>query len=402
MKTLDPADKIERWSISKLIPYARNARTHSAEQVSQIAASIKEWGWTTPVLVDEGGGIIAGHGRALAAQQLGIVEVPVMIATGWSDAKKRAYILADNKLTLNAGWDNEMLALELSDLAELGFDLDLTGFSSEEISELMPAEEGLTDEDEVPEPPAIPVTKLGDLWILGEHRVLCGDSTSIDAVEKLMDGQKADMVLSDPPYGVSYVGKTKNALKVENDELNEEDLTALVLAAFDNAESNCRAGAYWYATVPAGPLHILFASDWKRRKILRQIMVWAKDSMVMGHSEYHYQHEPILFGWIPGERHKNSDRTRTTLLQYDRPKASREHPTMKPVALWSQLVTDGSRAGEVVYDPFLGSGTTLIAAEQLRRKCYGMEISPTYCDVIVRRWEEFTGKTATIAKEEST
>jgi DNA modification methylase len=249
-------------------------------------------------------------------------------------------------------------------------------------------------EDEIPEPPVDPITKPGDLWTLGDHRLLCGDSTKAEDVERLMAGAKADMVLSDPPYGVSYVGKTKDALKVENDALGEEDLTALVVAAFDNAEANCRAGAYWYATVPPGPLHILFADDWKRRGILRQIMVWAKDSMVLGHSEYHYQHEPILFGWIPGDRHKNSDRTRTTLWQYDRPKANREHPTMKPVALWAQAVTDGSRTGEIVYDPFLGSGTTLIAAEQLGRKCYGMEISPQYCDVIVKRWETLTGKKA--------
>jgi site-specific DNA-methyltransferase (adenine-specific) len=251
------------------------------------------------------------------------------------------------------------------------------------------------DPDEVPEPPVIPITQLGDLWLLGDHRLLCGDSTKVEDVERLMAGAKADMVLSDPPYGVSYVGKTKDALKVENDELDEDSLTKLVCNAFDNAEAHCRAGAYWYATVPAGPLHILFADDWKRRGILRQIMVWAKDSMVLGHSEYHYQHEPILFGWMPGDRHKNSDRTRTTLWKYDRPKANREHPTMKPVALWTQAVTDGSRSGEIVYDPFLGSGTTLIAAEQLGRKCYGMEISPKYCDVIVKRWEQLTGKIAT-------
>jgi site-specific DNA-methyltransferase (adenine-specific) len=246
----------------------------------------------------------------------------------------------------------------------------------------------------VPEPPTNPITQPGDLWTLGTHRLLCGDSTKSEDVERLMDGAKADMVLTDPPYGVSYIGKTKDALKVKNDELGEEDLTALIATAFDNAETHCRAGAYWYATVPPGPLHILFADDWKRRGILRQIMVWAKDSMVLGHSEYHYQHEPILFGWIPGDRHRNSDRTRTTLWHYDRPKANREHPTMKPIALWAQAVNDGSRHGEIIYDPFIGSGTTLIAAEQLGRRCYGMEISPQYCDVIVHRWEQFTGQTA--------
>jgi DNA modification methylase len=259
--------------------------------------------------------------------------------------------------------------------------------------------EGLTDPDEVPEPPEEPITQTGDLWLLGEHRLLCGDSTSAEDVGRLMDGEKADMLLSDPPYGVSYVGKTKESLTIKNDQLDESSLTEFIRNAFNNAEAICRSGAYWFATVPPGPLHLLFAEDWKRRGILRQIMVWAKDSLVLGHSEYHYQHEPILFGWIAGDRHKNSDRTRTTLWEYDRPKASREHPTMKPVPLWAQAVTDGSRRGEVVYDPFLGSGTTLIAAEQLGRKCYGMEIDPQYCDVIVKRWEDFTGQTATRENE---
>jgi DNA modification methylase len=272
--------------------------------------------------------------------------------------------------------------------------MEVAGFTEEELAALLADSEIEPEviEDEVPEPPPDPITQPGDLWLLGEHRLLCGDSTKAEDVERLMAGAKADMVLSDPPYGVSYVGKTNDALKVENDDLSEKGLTALVVAAFDNAEASCRAGSYWYATVPSGPLHILFADDWKRRGILRQIMVWAKDSMVLGHSEYHYQHEPILFGWIPGDRHKNSDRTRTTLWQYDRPKASREHPTMKPVALWAQAMTDGSRQGEIVYDPFLGSGTTLIAAEQLGRKCYGMEISSQYVDVICNRWAKLTNE----------
>jgi site-specific DNA-methyltransferase (adenine-specific) len=209
-----------------------------------------------------------------------------------------------------------------------------------------------------------------------------------------MADAKADMVLTDPPYGVSYVGNTEDALTVENDSLSESDLSDLMKTAFDNAQSVSRSGAYWYATVPAGPLHILFAADWKARGILRQIMVWAKDSMVLGHSEYHYQHEPILFGWVPGSRHKNSDRTRTTLWQCDRPKASREHPTMKPVALWSRAVEDGSRRGEYVLDPFCGSGTTIIACEKDGRHGLGMELSPQYCDVIVKRWEDYTGKKA--------
>jgi DNA modification methylase len=385
-----PADAVSRRSVASLVPYARNARTHSDAQVAQIAASITEWGWTVPILVDESGGVIAGHGRILAASKLGIKDVPVMVAEGWSDAKKRAYIIADNKLALNAGWDEEVLRVEFDALEEAGFDTDLTGFGEDEIDLLSPKEVPAEAED-VPEPPAVSTTEPGDLWILGSHRVLCGDSTKAEDVESVMAGAKADLLLTDPPYGVAYVGKTKDELTVKNDNLDEAALRIFVAAAFDGADAASRPGAYWYATVPPGPLHLVFAEDWKRRGYLRQIMVWAKDSMVLGHSEYHYQHEPILFGWKPGARHKNADRTRTTLWTCPRPKASREHPTMNPVALWCKALAEGSRNGEAVYDPFLGSGTTLIAAEQLGRKCYGIEISPQYCDVIVNRWQNATG-----------
>lgn len=379
----------------------RNARKHTPRNVGTIVSALHEVGAARSIVIDEDGVVLAGNATLDAAAEAGITKLRVvetdgteLVAvkrTGLSAEQKTRLALYDNRAAELAEWDAEVL----KDLARENM---LDGmFTADELQTLLPdllEQKPLADPDDIPEPPATPITQQGDLWLLGEHRLLCGDSTRTEDVDRLMNGAKADMLLSDPPYGVSYVGKTKDALKVENDELNEQNLTALIVAAFDNAETNCRAGAYWYATVPAGPLHTLFAEDWKRRGILRQIMVWAKDSMVLGHSEYHYQHEPILFGWIPGDRHKNSDRTRTTLWQYDRPKANREHPTMKPVALWAQAVTDGSRNGEIVFDPFLGSGTTVIAAEQLGRKCYGMEISPQYCDVIVKRWEQVTGKTA--------
>jgi site-specific DNA-methyltransferase (adenine-specific) len=379
----------------------RNARKHTPRNVGTIVSALHEVGAARSIVIDEDGVVLAGNATLDAAAEAGITKLRVvetdgteLVAvkrTGLSAEQKTRLALYDNRAAELAEWDAEVL----KDLAQENM---LGGmFTADELQALLPdllEQKPLADPDDIPEPPATPITQQGDLWLLGEHRLLCGDSTRTEDVDRLMNGAKADMLLSDPPYGVSYVGKTKDALKVENDELNEQNLTALIVAAFDNAETNCRAGAYWYATVPAGPLHTLFAEDWKRRGILRQIMVWAKDSMVLGHSEYHYQHEPILFGWIPGDRHKNSDRTRTTLWQYDRPKANREHPTMKPVALWAQAVTDGSRNGEIVFDPFLGSGTTVIAAEQLGRKCYGMEISPQYCDVIIKRWEQVTGKTA--------
>jgi len=394
MKIRDRIRELRRVPASELRPNPKNWRTHPQAQADALRGVLAEVGIADAVLareLDDGTlMLLDGH---LRVETMGDQILPVLVldvdeaegdkvlatldplaAMAEADAVKLDAILRE----VDTG--SPELQQMLADLA------DDAGLYQDEAKEVV--------EDEIPERPVNPITNPGDLWILGEHRLLCGDSTDAAQVGKLMGGGQADMVLSDPPYGVSYVGKTKDALKVENDELDEEDLTALVVAAFDNAEASCRAGAYWYATVPAGPLHILFADDWKRRGILRQIMVWAKDSMVLGHSEYHYQHEPILFGWIPGDRHQNSDRTRTTLWQYDRPKANREHPTMKPVALWAQAVTDGSRQGEVVYDPFLGSGTTLIAAEQLGRKCYGMEISPQYCDVIVKRWEALTGKKA--------
>jgi DNA modification methylase len=248
-------------------------------------------------------------------------------------------------------------------------------------------DEAVEEDNFTPNPEKETIIKKGDLLELGNHRLLCGDSTSEVDVSKLVGTSLVDMVLTDPPYGVSYVGGTSDALTIENDDLEENELAQLVLKAFDRADQICRPGGYWYATVPAGPLHILFAEDWKKRGILRQIMVWVKDSLVLGHSEYHYQHEPILFGWKEGKRHKNSDRTRTTVWSYDRPKANREHPTMKPIPLWGQAIRDGSIPGEIVYDCFLGSGTTLIAADQLNRRCFGLELSPKYCQVIVDRYK---------------
>ncbi len=327
--------------------------------------------------------VLGGNMRLRAAKELKYKEVPVIIMPGLTEEQEQEITIKDNGGF--GEWDFEILANEWSHLPLVEWGVDIP--------------EGLIDQ---PEPTGDPRDaepqidraeelnkkwriKAGDLWTIGEHRLLCGDSTKAEDVSKVMGGGMADMLLTDPPYGVSYVGKTADALTIENDALDDEELASLVLSVFNNAQSICRGGAYWYATVPAGPLHLIFASDWKQRGILRQIMVWAKDSMVLGHSEYHYQHEPILFGWIPGERHKNPDRTRTTLWKYDRPKVSHEHPTMKPVELWMQAVKDGSIQGESVFDPFLGSGTTMVACQNLNRKCRGIEISPNYCAVILER-----------------
>jgi DNA modification methylase len=387
--------ELKNVPLADLIPYARNPRKNDPA-VQRVAASLKEYGLVkNSIVVDEDMVLITGHTTTKAMQALKWATAPeVTQVFGLTEAQKKAYRIADNKLGELAAWDDELLALELDDLKVLDFDLDLTGFDDKELGKILDAGKEASEDDY--EPPVEIETSIqrGDLFALGRHRLLCGDSTSAEDVGRLMDGEKADLLLTDPPYGVSYVGKTKDALTIENDALTEEGLEELIRGAFSIAETNCRPGAYWYATVPAGPLHLLFADDWKARGILRQIMVWVKDSMVLGHSEYHYQHEPILFGWIPGERYKNPDRTRTTVWECPRPKASREHPTMKPVALWARAIQDGSREADLVFDPFLGSGTTLVACEQLGRTCYGMEISPQYCQVIIDRWEKLTGQKA--------
>jgi site-specific DNA-methyltransferase (adenine-specific) len=394
----NPADKVEQWDINKLVPYARNSRTHSDEQVAQIAASIKEWGFTTAVLVDEQGGIIAGHGRTLAAQRLKMTEVPVMVAAGWSDAKKRAYIIADNKLALNAGWDNEMLALELGELKDLDFDIDLTGFTADEIAALMPVDvtDGLVDEDQIPEVPDVSITVQGDVWVLGKHRLMCGDSTSLDAVEKLTGGGGIiDMLLTDPPYNVAYEGGTKEKLTIQNDSMGNDQFRQFLRDAFVTADAVMKAGAVfyiWHADSEGYNFRgAINDAGWK----VRQCLIWKKSSMVMGRQDYHWKHEPCLYGWKDGAGHLwATDRKQTTILEFDKPTRNGEHPTMKPVALFEYQMLNNTKGGDIVLDLFGGSGTTLIAAEKNGRVSYLMELDPKYCDVIIKRWQEFTGKIA--------
>jgi len=398
---MNPADKVEKWAIDKLIPYARNARTHSDEQVAQIAASIKEWGWTTPVLVDEHGGIIAGHGRTLAAQKLKMTEVPVMVAKGWSDAKKRAYVLADNKLALNAGWDNEMLALELGEIGDLGFDLDLTGFTAEEIAALTPEqiEPGLTDEDAVPEVPDQPITVLGDVWLLGKHRLMCGDSTSIDAVDKLMNGQKADQLVTDPPYNIAYEGGSKKREQIKNDEMESADFRQFLRDAFTAADTVMKSGAVfyiWHADTEGYNFRgACLDAGWQ----VRQTLIWNKDNSAFGRQDYHWKHEPCLYGWKSGAGHLwASDRKQTTIIECKRPSKSELHPTMKPVELMQYQIENNTKGQDVVLDLFGGSGSTMIACEKTGRINCSMELDPKYCDVIIKRWQDFTGKIATHAE----
>jgi DNA modification methylase len=389
-KTHNPADKVERWKIEKLVPYARNARTHSDEQISQLAASIKEWGWTTPVLVDETGSIIAGHGRTLAAQRLQMTEVPVMVAKGWSDAKKRAYIIADNKLAMNAGWDNEMLALELGEIGELGFDLDLTGFTADEIAALMPEqiEPGLTDEDAVPEVPEQPVTVLGDVWVLGKHRLMCGDSTSIDAVEKLMDGQKSDMVFTDPLYGVDYKG-------INNDD--RSGLEELLRGAFGNYLATSKSGAACYV-FHSDKCADIFHQVFREFFHFSSMIIWAKNSLTLSRTDYQSQHEPCLYGWMKNGTHSfYGDRKQVSVWRFDKERVE-GHTTPKPVSLIERALQNSSKGGDIISDLFGGSGSTMIACEKTGRISRLMELDPKYVDVIVKRWQDFTGKIATHAE----
>lgn len=395
-----PADKIERRNVSDLLPYARNARTHSDEQVMQIAASIREWGWTTPVLVDEANTIIAGHGRVMAANKLGITDVPVMVATGWTDAQKKAYVLADNKLAENADWDMERLKVEMLDLQALDFDMPLIGFSDDELARLLADKtEGLTDEDDTPEVPVKGVTEPGDVWICGKHRVRCGDSTSATDVEALLAGVKPHLMVTDPPYGVEYDANWRN----EADRANGKPYGARAVGKVANDDKADWSEAW--ALFPGDVAYVWHAGNManvvadsliKTGLNIRAQIIWAKNQLVISRGDYHPMHEPCWYAVRKSKTgHWAGDRKQSTLWQIDKPRKSETgHSTQKPVECMRRPIVNNSSPGQAVYDPFLGSGTTLIAAETEGRVCYGMELNPLYVDVIVQRWQEFTGEEA--------
>jgi DNA modification methylase len=391
-----PADQVERWAVARLVPYARNARTHSDAQVAQIAASIREWGWTVPVLVDEEGMLIAGHGRVMAARKLGITEVPVMIARGWSEAQKRAYILADNKLALNAGWDEELLRVELADLRDMGTELSLIGFGEGELGVLLvDGTDGLTDPDAVPEVPAVPVSQLGDVWILGRHRLVCGDCTDAAVVAKALDGVVPHLMVTDPPYGVAYdpawrnragLSTTSRTGTVANDDRAD---WREAWALFPGEVAYVWHGALHAATVAES----LAACGFD----IRAQIIWAKDRLVMSRGHYHWQHEPAWYA-VRGTGHWSGDRKQTTLWQIASKGQDAEtaHGTQKPVECMKRPIENNSSPGQAVYEPFAGSGTTLIAAELTGRACHAIELSPAYVDVAVQRWQAFTGQSAVL------
>ena len=395
-----PADKVERWAVNRLIPFVKNARTHSDEQVAQIAASIREFGFSNPILVDENGGVIAGHGRLSAARQLGLADVPVMVAAGWSETQKRAYVLADNKLALNAGWDAEMLRLALGELSDAGFDLSLTGFGEDELAGiLLDASGDLADPDEVPEPPVDPVSRPGDLWICGEHRVLCGDATVLGDVEKVLGGELADMAFTDPPYNVNYANLAKDKLRGKNRAILNDALGESFGAFLYDACVNI-------LTVTKGAVYVCMSSSEldTLQKAFREaggkwstFVIWAKNTFTLGRADYQRQYEPILYGWKDGADHFwCGARDQGDVWFFDKPHKNDLHPTMKPVALVERAIRNSSKSRDIVLDPFGGSGTTMIAAERAGRRARLVELDPKYVDVIVQRWRETTGGNATL------
>jgi DNA modification methylase len=397
------ADRIELWPVEKLRPYERNPRTHSEGQVDQIAASMVEFGWTNPVLIDEQGGILAGHGRLLAARKLGLAEVPVIRFEHLSEAQKRAYLIADNQLTLNSGWDDELLAAELAWLRDERFDLDLVGFDASELERLLALADGeaASDEaqDEVPEPPEDPVSKPGDLWILGDHRLLCGDATVLADVERVLGGQLADMTFCDPPYNVDYANTPKDKLRGKHRPILNDNLgggfEAFLYDACVNILSVTKGACY--VCMSSSELDTLQRAFRAAGGKWSTFVIWAKNTFTLGRADYQRQYEPILYGWKDGADHFwCGARDQGDVWFFDKSVKNDLHPTMKPVALVERAIRNSSKGRDIVLDPFGGSGSTLIACEKAGRQARLMELDPKYVDTIILRWQEFSGGTATL------
>jgi len=401
-----PVLSITYRPLQALIPYIRNARTHSDAQVAQIAASIREFGWTNPILVDGDSGVIAGHGRLLAARQLGLAEVPVIELAHLDDAQRRAYVLADNRLALNAGWDEELLRLELGELQALDFDLDLLGFDDDELQALLAGDEqtieGLGDEDAVPELQQDAVSRPGDIWLMGAHRLLCSDATEADSYPLLLQGTPADMVFTDPPYNVNYANSAKDKMHGKDRAILNDDLGDgfgdFLQSALTPMLAHCRGAVY--VAMSSSELDTLQTAFRAAGGHWSTFIIWAKHTFTLGRADYQRQYEPILYGWPEGaERHWCGDRDQGDVWNIKKPHKNDLHPTMKPVELVERAIRNSSRPGQLVLDPFGGSGTTLIAAEKSGRVARLIELDPHYADVIVRRWQDWTGQQATRASD---
>lgn len=388
---MNSTERFEKVNIDKLVPYARNARTHSKEQILQLRASLREFGFVNPVIVDKDLNIIAGHGRIMAAKEEGITEIPCVFAEHLTEAQKRAYIIADNRLALNAGWDTEMLSVEIAELQGSDFDIALLGFDDAELNKLLGGMEDIKDDDfdvesELQKPA---ISKPGDLWLLGKHRLVCGDSTKSDTFALLMDGKRANLCVTDPPYNVNYEG---SAGKIKNDNMAGDKFYQFLLEAFINIEKNMAddASIYVFHADTEGFNFRKAFSD--AGFYLSGCCIWKKDSLVLGRSPYQWQHEPVLFGWKKKGRHQwYTGRKETTIWNFDKPKRNGDHPTMKPIPLLAYPILNSSMSNTIVLDPFGGSGSTLIACEQSERICYTVELDEKFCDVIVKRYIEQVG-----------
>lgn len=377
-------------SISKLVPYQNNARTHSPAQIQKLRSSLREFGFVNPVIIDREYNVIAGHGRIAAAREEGISEAPCVFVDHLTEAQKKAYILADNRMAMDAGWDEELLRVELEALEEMGFDLGMTGFDEKELAALFPTEEAKEDDFNVEAELQKPTfTKSGDVWTLGRHRLVCGDSTKEETYSVLMDGVKANLVITDPPYNVNYEG---SAGKIKNDNMANDKFYEFLLAAFKNMESVMAPDASIY----------VFHADTEGLNFRRAFAdagfylsgccIWKKQSLVLGRSPYQWQHEPVLYGWKKNGKHQwYTGRKETTIWEFDKPKKNGDHPTMKPIPLLAYPIGNSSMANSVVLDPFGGSGSTLIACEQTDRICRTIELDEKFCDVIVNRYIEQVG-----------
>jgi len=385
---------IIKLELDKIIPYARNPRNNEAA-VDKVAASIKEYGFRQPIVIDEEHVIIVGHTRFLAARRLGLEKVPVHIAKGLNEHQVKAYRIADNKTNEYAEWDEDLLGIELKELQDFDFDLDLTGFEEDELSSILDGVDldvnNLAKEDDAPPAEEETITKRGDVWLLGSHKLICGDSTQEADFAKLMGSHKADMIFTDPPYNVNYEGKTKEAMTIKNDNMDSNKFFEFLNAAFANISTYSKKGAGYYVC-HADSEGVNFRNALTENDFLfKQCIIWVKNTQVISRQDYHWQHEPILYGWKKGGPHKwYADRKQTTIWEYDKPQRSELHPTMKPVSLVQNGIKNSSKHGDIVLDPFLGAGSTLIACERMGRTCYGLELSEAYCDVIIRRYREYT------------
>ena len=380
-------------ALDKLVPYANNARTHSPEQIGKLRSSLREFGFINPVIIDRDFGIIAGHGRVLAAREEGITEVPCVFVDHLTEAQKKAYIIADNRMALDAGWDEELLRVEIEALQAEAFDISLTGFGDDEIADLFGNEKAEVEDDDYDLSAALEkaaFVQRGDRWFVGKHRLYCGDATNPDDVAALMDGNRANLVLTDPPYGVSF--KSASGLTIQNDSMKDEEFYNFLRKAFDNMVAHLENGGSAYV-FHADTEGLTFRQAFVDAGFhLAGVCIWAKNSLVLGRSDYQWQHEPVLYGFLKNGKHRwYSDRKQTTIWNFDKPKRNANHPTSKPLDLLSYPLGNSSQENAIVIDTFGGSGSTLMACEKTNRICYTMELDEKYASVILRRYVEDTG-----------